>query len=74
MLVKTMGERVIAEGLISRCKDNLKKTKIRMRRAEEISGRFWTGKEVKQGCPLSTDMFNFLMADLEEIMKRDEEK
>lgn len=33
---------------------------------------FWTGREVRQGCPLSPSLFNMLVADLEEKLKRNE--
>src|SRR5436190_12995035 len=32
--------------------------------------QFWTGKGVRQGCPLSPGLFNLLLADLEEEMRR----
>lgn len=41
----------------------LRETRNRVRIGEERSEQFWTGRGVKQGCPLSSSLFNLLMAD-----------
>lgn len=41
----------------------LRETRNRMRIGEERSEQFWTGRGVKQGCPLSSSLFNLLTAD-----------
>lgn len=63
ILWKTMRERGIREELVRRCEDMLKETRNRVRIGEERSEQFWTGRGVKQGCPLSSNLFNLLMAD-----------
>lgn len=55
--------KTIREELVRRCEDMLKETKNRVRIGEERSEQFWTGRGVKQGCPLSSSLFNLLMAD-----------
>lgn len=63
ILWKTMRERGIREELVRRCEDMLRETRNRVRIGEERSEQFWTGRRVKQGCPLSSSLFNLLMAD-----------
>lgn len=36
--------------------------------AEEVGERFWTGRGVRQGCPLNPLLFNILITDMEEEM------
>lgn len=49
----------------------MRETKSRMRIGGDTRQYFWTGKGVRQECPLSPFMFNLLTADMEEVMKRD---
>lgn len=63
ILWKTMREREIREELVRRCEDMLRETRNRVRIGEKRSEQFWTGRGVKQGCPLSSSLFNLLMAD-----------
>lgn len=70
ILWKTMRERGIREGLVQRYEDMLRETRSRMRVGGERSEQFWTGRGVKQGCPLSPGLFNLLTADLEEEMRK----
>lgn len=46
-----------------RCEDMLRETRNRVRIGEERSEQFWTGRGVKQGCPLISSLFNLLTAD-----------
>jgi hypothetical protein len=50
----------------------LRETKNRVKVGKGLSEVFWTGRGVRQGCPLSPGLFNLLTADLEELMKRGE--
>lgn len=63
ILWKTMRERGIREELVKRCEDMLRETRNRVRIGEERSEQFWTGRGVKQEYPLSSSLFNLLMAD-----------
>lgn len=56
ILWKTKRERGIREELVRRCEDMLKETRNRVRIGEERSEQFWTGRGVKQGCPLSSSL------------------
>jgi len=70
VLGKAMRERGVREGLVKRCEDMLRETRNRVRVGEGLSEVFWTGRGVRQGCPLSPGLFNLLTADLEECMKK----
>ncbi|XP_024883827.1 uncharacterized protein LOC112462336 [Temnothorax curvispinosus] len=70
ILIKAMRERGIREGLVRRTEEMLRETKSRVRGGNELGEVFWTGRGVRQGCPLSTILFNVLLADLKEEMGR----
>jgi len=66
VLVESMEERGIRRGLVKRVKKVLRETKSRVRTGEEMGESFWTGRGLRQGCPLSPLLFNILMANIEE--------
>jgi len=69
-LREALRERGVRERLVERCMDVLRETRNRVRVGGEVSEVFWTGKGVRQGCPLSPGLFNILIADLEEYMRK----
>lgn len=70
VLCETMRERGIREGLVRRVEELLRELKSRVRVGEFVSKEFWTARGLRQGCPLSPILFNILIADLEEKMRR----
>lgn len=36
----------------------------------EQGGKFWTGREMRQGCPLSLSLFILVIADLDEELEK----
>lgn len=70
ILIGDEGERdKIREGLVKRVEKILRETKSRVRLGGEVGNAFWT-RWLRQGCPLSPLLFNILIADLEEEMRR----
>ncbi|KAL6421061.1 hypothetical protein ACFW04_013585 [Cataglyphis niger] len=69
-LVEAMRERGMREGLIRRSEDIMRETRNRVRRGEDLGTGFWTGRGVRQSCPLSPHLFNLITADMEEVMSR----
>lgn len=69
-LIEAMRERGVREGLVRRCEEVLRETISRVNVRDKEGDRFWTGREVTQGCPLSTSVFTLLMADIDEYLKK----
>jgi len=70
VLLEAMRERGIKRGLINRVEEILRETKSRVRIGGEMGENFWTGRGLRQGCPLSPILLNILIADLEEEMRK----
>lgn len=68
VLIETMTERGIREGLIERVEEIMRETRSRVRLGGGVGERFLAGRGVKQGCPLSPLLFNVLLADMKEEM------
>ena len=66
VLWKGMRERGVNEGLIERIKKIFVETRIKVRTGEQKGEVFWTGRGLRQSCPLSPLLFSILLADLEE--------
>jgi len=69
ILLTAMRKRGVREGLVRRCGDLYRETRNRVRAGGKIGKGFWTGRGVRQGCPLSPILFNLVLADLEDVMK-----
>jgi hypothetical protein len=61
-------DRGISEAPVRRCEELMRETRSRIKIGEKLSEVFWTGRGVRQGCPLSPGLFNLVTADLEEEM------
>lgn len=70
VLIETMRETRVREGITRRVKQIIREMKSRVKIGGEIGESFWTENLTlkRQGCSLSPTLFNILMADLEEQM------
>jgi len=68
VLIETMRERGVRDGLVRRVGEIVRETASRVRVGGETGKSFWSIRGVRQGCPLTPILFNILLADLEEEM------
>lgn len=69
VLLMVIRERGVREGLMRRW-DLYRESRNRVRAGRKIGKGFWTERGVRQECPLSPILFNMIMADLEDFLKR----
>lgn len=69
-MIRMLRERGLRESLVKRCGDLYRETKIRIRARKELGNGFWTERGIRQECPLSPVLFNMLIADLEERLRK----
>ncbi|XP_076660673.1 uncharacterized protein LOC143364045, partial [Halictus rubicundus] len=70
ILWKELEERGVSEGIRERIEEVYRETTARVKVGDEMGEKFWVGRGVRQGCPLSAKLFILFMADLEERMTR----
>lgn len=68
VLIRAMKEQGVREGLIKRVEQVIRETRTRVKVGEEFGDSFWTAREVRQRYPLSSILFNILIADVEKQM------
>ena len=70
VLMKALKRRGVRKGLIERIEEVYRETMSRVKVEMESGEGFCTGKGVRQGCPLSPMLFNLLIADMEEELRK----
>jgi len=70
VLMEAMRGRGVREGLRSRIEEVYREKRSRVKVGEKIGQNFWTTREVRQGCPMSPYLFNLVLADVEEVLRR----
>lgn len=69
-LIKVMRGRGVRNELIVRMEEIYRKTRNRIKVGGELGNVFWTARGVRQGCLLSPTLFNLMLVDLEEVLKK----
>lgn len=60
----------INKNLIKIIESLYEETTCRVKVGDKYTKKFWIGKRLRQGCPLSPLLFLILIADIEEILKK----
>lgn len=68
-VVEAAKGRGVREELVERI-EVLRETRCRVRIGREEGEGFWTARGVRQGCPMSPILFNLVLADLEEELRK----
>lgn len=69
-VVEAVKGRGVREGLVERIEEVLRETRCRVRIGGEEGEGFWTVRGVRRGCPMSPILFNLVLADLEEKLRK----
>ena len=69
-LWEAMEKSGVTEGLRDRVKEIYRETTSKVKVGGETGENFWTSKGLRQGCPLSPILFNLLIADVEEELRK----
>lgn len=69
-VVEAVKGRGVREGLVERIEEVLRETRCSVRISGEEGEGFWTARGVRQGCPMSPILFNLVLADLEEELRK----
>lgn len=69
-VVEAVKGRGVREGLVERIEEVLRETRCKVRIGGEEGEGFWTVRGVRQGCPMSPILFNLVLADLEEELRK----
>lgn len=65
-----MRGRGVREGLVERIEEILRETSCRVRIGGDEGEEFCTARGVRQGCPMSPILFNLVLADLGEELRK----
>jgi len=71
VLGRSLEERGVSARLRRRIMEIYEDTRSVVRIGGRVGKRFWTGKGVRQGCPLSPLLFNLLVVDIEKELGKD---
>lgn len=71
ILLKNMRSIEVREGLVVKCEKMLKETVTTLKVRNKEGRKFWTGRKMRQKCPLSPRLFTLLIAHLDEELEKE---